>query len=66
MTNPKHGDESTCRFCGETIRLIGRIWKHWPGPRRDDLDGYPHIALPVADPVPTKRQKRKVRKDGKR
>ncbi len=48
MSKPKHGDESTCRHCGETIRFCRKsrgVWKHWPGPRSDELPL--HNAEPV-------------------
>ena len=47
MTRPKHRDESTCRFCGETILFICGVWKHWPGPREASGE----VALHNAEPV---------------
>lgn len=52
MSKPKHGDEFTCRFCGETIRLIGRIWIHWPRPRVPNYSNSGmrlHEAIPIAE-----------------
>ncbi len=59
MTKPKHRDESTCRHCGETIRLIGRIWKHWPGPRLPSGEVALHLAEPEPLHLPEPVKKRK-------
>lgn len=53
---PKHGDESTCRHCGGSIRYYGkngRKWKHWPGPRRSS-DRDTLVKLHEAEPVKRK------------